>query len=246
MMLKRMKLHGLTTKNIAQFYDKTEAEVKNLLDMREYAVQYLESRGKAGHWSDVTVTEFAFRRMVALRKQIRNSGEKNLFEAASFAILDQPKAGRAYETIPDIHKYLPGIAAKLTTQLKVKPLAETAKDDLLGSNPEQAEQLAIAKAVERSPGKAAEIIKEEIISQRFLDQETGTTLYVSTRLRKANTEIQGALSGIKPATNWTGVAEAIMSIEQGLAEVKRQMGKFARKKASVAPRKPARAVRKRG
>ncbi len=104
MMKIRQSLHGLDTAKLAEFYRKKESDVKELLDMLDYAAVYLENRGKPRQWSEVSDKEFAFQQMVRKRGSLNTAGEKQLFEAVAFVLIDDPEGGRLYQAIPDAHK----------------------------------------------------------------------------------------------------------------------------------------------
>lgn len=223
----RKDQHGLTDVELADMYETDIGELRENFEMLEYALQYLASRGKANYWSLVSGMEYAFRQMVSKRKKITSAGDKKLFEDAAYALLDDPKGGRLYEYIPDLQKFLPKVKDSLYEEFKVS-VDETKADtgglgDLFsdGSKTSGLEiQLAEIIGEESNREKASEVIKEVIESQRQMERETKTANHVLKSLQRANTEIQNAISGLKPETNTKGIAEQVKAIESGLVAIK--------------------------
>jgi hypothetical protein len=223
MILDRMRLHHHDKKAIAQFYGKRETEVTDYLDMREYAVEYLKARGKEGQWSEVNKAEEAFRAMVAKRKQINGAGAKRLFEVGAFALLDDPKGGRLYEYIPDLHKYRETIRDRLLAEFPVQVPNEIANDPL-GIDPQEVKSQQLAEVIDipSNREKVAELIKEVIDTQESLNREKDSAQYVLKQLQKANAAIQSSLTGIhRPDSIRDGIAETIASIETGIKTLRK-------------------------
>ncbi len=74
MMLAKRKRDNFSDKELGELYGMKEGEVKELLDMRAYADEYLRSRGLADRWSLVSEDEFAFRRLVTSRQKLPSAG----------------------------------------------------------------------------------------------------------------------------------------------------------------------------
>lgn len=230
----RKDQHGLTDEELAEMYETDIGELKENFEMLEYASQYLVSRGKANYWSLVSGMEYAFRQMVSKRKKITSAGDKKLFEDSAYALLDDPKGGRLYEYIPDLQKYLSKVKDGLYEEFK-ESVDETKEDkgglgDLFGDGSEASGleiQLAEIIGEESNREKASEVIKEVIESQRQMERETKTANHVLKSLQRANTEIQNAISGLKPETTTKGIAEQVTAIEHGLVTIKAWLGKHA-------------------
>jgi hypothetical protein len=223
----KMRARGWDEKTLADFYKITRQELKTLLDMRNYAAQYLRSRGKENHWSLVTDKRYAFEKMVERRRHIDNAGQKALFEATAFSLIDDPRGGRLYESIPDLHKYFDKVRERLLEDFPVKDGQEAVKDDLLGGSSDEARDFALAKRVddENVRAQVAETTKDVIDTQRSLDREKDSAQYVLKRLQKANAELQSAVAGIKATTSRQGVEEQIAAIERSLTALKRWLQK---------------------
>ena len=89
MMKIRQSLHGLDTGKLAEFYRKKESEVKELLDMLDYAAVYLENRGRPRQWSEVSDKEFAFQQMVRKRGTFRIAPARSSFLRRSSVCADR-------------------------------------------------------------------------------------------------------------------------------------------------------------
>lgn len=223
MLVDRMRLHGMDEKTLARLYKKRDAEIRELLQMRDYAAEYLKARDKEGQWSDVG-DEFAFKAMVKARKQLPSPGQKRLFEVGAFALLDDPQGGRLYQYIPDLQKELPELQKQLSAVFKVEAPADD-PDDPLGADPIEQLQQSLAEEIEKTPesrAKAGEVIKEYIRTKELLEREKNTNDFVLKQLQKANAAVQSALTGIhRPETSRDGISETIATIESGLATLKK-------------------------
>ncbi len=222
MMLARMRLHGLDEKALADFYDLSESEVKNYIDMRNYAEEYLKSRNKEGKWSELE-DEYAFDQLVKKRKQLESVGDKRLFEVEAFALIDDPTGGRLYKFIPDLYKYRETINEKLLEKFPIN-IVDRTQDDPLGSNIEDELNLNLANLIdeEKNRKEALDIIKDTIETENYLRKEENTVKYVLKQLQKANASIQSALAGTKHQdTTKDGIKETISSIEISLNVIKK-------------------------
>src|SRR4051794_21693166 len=93
-MLRRRKAHNLSDTDLAEWYDMQESAVRNLLDMRNYAAEYLRSRHKENHWSLLSGSNrYAFEAIVESRPKLTTTGEKELFKEAAYLLIDNPHTG---------------------------------------------------------------------------------------------------------------------------------------------------------
>jgi hypothetical protein len=227
MMQIRKELHKLTDKELADFYETKEADIKESLEMLDYASKYLKSKGKANYWSLVADMYHAFQQIVRSRKKLTSAGDIKLFEDGSFVLLDDPTGGRLYEYIPDWQKYLHKVKVKLYEefgdQVEIKNDTDTALLNLFGPATESDGKeilLADAISIDANREKAAELIKDAVESERSLEKDKKTANYVLKMLQKANADVQNAISGFKPETNITGLQDQVTAIEHGLITVK--------------------------
>lgn len=226
MMQIRKELHKLTDKELADFYETREVDIKESLEMLEYASKYLESKGKARYWSLVADKYHAFQQIVRSRKKLTTAGDIKLFEDGSFVLLDDPTGGRLYEYIPDWQKYLHKVKPKLyeefEDQIETKTDTDTKLVDLFGgSTDSDGKEIPLADVIgkEDNREKAAEIIKDAVESERGLEKDKNTANYVLKMLQKANADVQSAISGIKAESKSAGLRDQIKAIEHGLKTI---------------------------
>lgn len=226
MMQIRKELHKLTDKELADFYETREVEIKESLEMLEYASKYLDSKGKSRYWSFVADKYHAFQQIVRCRKKLTSAGDIKLFEDGSFVLLDDPTGGRLYEYIPDWQKYLHKVKTKLyeefEDQIETKTDADTKLDDLFGGAAESdGNEIPLADVIGKDTNreKAAEIIKDAVESERGLEKDKNAANYVLKMLQKANADVQSAISGIKAESITTGVKDQVNAIEHGLKTI---------------------------
>ncbi len=113
---------------VAKSYDLTIKQLHTLIDAREFAAQYLISKGYENQWSRVDKTYYAFESIVTGRRKIANQNERELFERLASdlisenrdEVVDKP-SGRLYTTIKE---YADNIHT-LATQLYEKYTPET-------------------------------------------------------------------------------------------------------------------------
>lgn len=218
MLIDRMHLHGLDERALARFYNRREQEVREYIDMRNYAAEYLKARGKEGRWSEVSDTEFAFRAMVKARKQIAAPGEKRLFETGAFALLDDPQGGRLYEFIPELQKHREAVRDGLLQEFRVEPPSDLGEDPL-GVDPKELVTQRLADLIDEPANrrKATDIIKDVIETQESLQREKNSAQFILKQLQKANAAVQSAIAAThRPDARRDGIGATIDSIEAGL------------------------------
>jgi hypothetical protein len=231
MMRIRQSLHGLDTGKLADFYKKKESEVKELLDMLDYAAKYLENRGKARQWSEVSDKEFAFQQMVRKRGTLNTAGEKQLFEAVAYVLIDDPEGGRLYQAIPDAHKNFELVKTALADAFPISTSTTDDGLDVLGGAPIASTDVPLALAIgkdEESRKKAAVIVKNLIEMTKLMDKEKKSADFLLSQLQKANTLIQNGLTaGLRPESRKEGVSQQLDAIEQGVARIRKWLVKNA-------------------
>lgn len=237
MFLQKMRLHDFTEKEIGEIYKMKEPEVKELLQMRQYAEEYLKSLGKADHWSLVVEHEYAFQKLVQSMGKIASTGEQDLFKRAAFILIEQSESvgRRLYEAIPEAQKYLPTVKAKLKAQFPVAAPAAANGDlaDLFGgavakNDPIDIPLAAAIVATPESKDKAREIIVDVIETQRELKKEAQSANFLLNQLARANGFVQSAISeGLKPEANKAGVREQLSELEKRIDYIRKWLAENA-------------------
>lgn len=227
MLYERQQQHGYSETDLAEIYDKKASEIKELLEMREYAIQYMESRGKPNHWTMVRGkgTDYAFRKMLKARKQASSALDKRVIENVAFTLLDDRDGlGRLYDAIPKLGEQLPKLKERLRRELQLTATAEVVADitGFFGSDSALSGDAALARAVELEESRDVlrEVAKDIIEEEQNLENEAKNSAYVRKKLQKAHTEIQNALSGINESSSKDGVPEQIQAIEVSLSGIR--------------------------
>lgn len=226
MMLAKQKRDGFSNKDLADLYKMKESEVEELLDMREYAAEYLSSRGKKDHWSLVADAEFAFRKVAQSRQKIAGIGKQEVFKHAAFALIDNPAeaGGRLYEAIPAVMEHLDVVVAKLHEDFDVKQdkgggKGDDVYEDLFGGGEDQggdALDIPLAKEIQKAENadKARKIIVEVIESQRQMKKDSKDAGYLLDCCSKAQAALVAAVGkGLRPESKRDGVAKQLDQIE---------------------------------
>ena len=238
MMLHKRKLHGFTDRELADIYGMKENDVRELLDMRDYAAEYLRSRNKENHWSLMSGGEFAFRKLVNARSKLGTAGEKELFKQAAFILIDDADAvgerlGRLYEAIPGVQEHLEVIKDKLQNRFQVQPAGDDADlGNLFGAASPKEDAIDLPLAAEiRKPENvdaAREIIVEAIESQKELKKDAKSANYLLTTISKANGLMAAAVAqGLRPEANRSGVAEQLAELDASIVHIRKWLAENA-------------------
>ena len=228
MMMHKQKLHGLGDKQLGDLYDMKDTEVRELIDMRNYAAEYLRSRGKENHWSIVAKDEFAFRKIAEGRSKLPNAGEQELAKQAAFVLLEKPEVvgGRLYEAIPNVQEHIGIIKGQLQAQLKVEaPKEDTGLAAMFGGIAQAQSAIDIPLAAEIQKPEHAELVRTIIAdvleSQRQLKKEAKNANALLKLLSEANARLGTAVSQcLKPESNTAGVESQITELEAKIKQVR--------------------------
>lgn len=229
MMLHKRKLHGLADKELGELYGMKETDVRELIDMRNYAAEYLRSRHKENHWSLVSDDEFAFRKIVTGRLKLQSAGEQELFKQAAFILIDDSAdvGGRLYEAIPGIQEHIAIVKAQLQARFKVTPSATgDGLDEMFGGIAQLSGAIDIPLSVEiqkpENAEEAREIIVDVLESQKQLKKDARTANALIKMLADANAKLSTAVSQcLKPETNTMGVAEQLNELTGKIDHIRR-------------------------
>jgi hypothetical protein len=231
MMLAKQKRDGFSNKEIADLYKMKEGEVEDLLDMRNYADEYLVSRGKKDHWSRVSEHEFAFRKIVQSRQKISGLGKQEVFKQSAFALIDNPEeaGGRLYEAIPAILENIDEVMAKLREGFEVRAPSDTpALESMFGgradpTRPADALDIPLAKEIQKPENieKARRVIVEVIESQKQLKKDSKDAGYLLDCCSKAQAAlVAGVSKGLRPESKRQGIAKQLDLIESQVTKVR--------------------------
>ena len=223
MMLAKQKRDGFSNKELANLYGMKEGDLKELLDMRSYADEYLRLRNKANLWSQVSEHEYAFRKIVDLRPKISGIGNQDFFKQVAFTLIEKPEdaGGRLYEAIPALVDSLELVKEKLQDVFDVKP-ATTNKDldGLFGGGSVQGESqsidLLLVAEIQKSENseRARKIIVEVIESQKQLKKDAKSASYLLDCCARAQSCLAAAVKdGLRPESKLVGVAKQLDQIQ---------------------------------
>ncbi len=224
MMLAKQKRDNFSNKELAQLYDMKESEVQLLFDMRAYAEEFLRSRGKPNHWSMVSDSEFAFKKIVAARGKISSVGKQEVFKEAAFILIEKPEeaGSRLYEAIPAVLESIDEVRTKLLETFKIEPPkpAQNELADLFGGVPpvagEDPRDLPLAQEIQKPENvdAARKIIVEVIESQRQLQKDAKSANYLLDCCAKAQAALAAAVKeGLRPESKLDGVIKQLEAIQ---------------------------------
>ncbi len=218
----RKEEHGYTDDEIAQRYELTKPEVREWIQMLEYADRYLASRGIPGQYEEIETDEFAFRQITKVRSKLfKTEGERNVFEQIAYCLIDDSEGGRLYEKISSTGKYLDKVINNLKSALPIASAEVKADDtDLLGGSGDQL--VGVLEAVEKENNRVSvrTITAEVVDAELAKEKEKKRTDFVLTQVRKANTSLIEALNGITDTTEKTGIDSQLDSIDKSILSLR--------------------------
>jgi hypothetical protein len=232
MMLAKREREHYSDKDLAELYGKKESEVKELIDMRNYANEFLKSRGKQDMWSLVSGSELAFRRIVTTRQKVGGTGRQELFKEAAFALIDNPEAVKdsLHDAINGMANNIDPIIEKLKDAFKVEEAAaDTETDDLFGGTVKSSEgtDLALCKEIAKTENapKAREIIVEFIESQKELRRNNKTAEKLLDSCARANAALEDGIKlGLGADTKTDGVEAQLKTLESRIEKIRKFLG----------------------
>jgi hypothetical protein len=221
--------------DLANLYGMKEAQVTEFLDMRQNAIEYLESRGKPNLWSEVSDKELAFRKLVGTREKMADVGSKALFTQAAYVLFERPEeaGGRLYDRVPAVGECLDDVRKKLLEEFPVEaPKADDALEGLFGGAPSSGDARDTPLAVEiqkpENIDRARKIIVDVIEAQKQLQRDIKKETFLLDQCAKANTLLAGAIKdGLRPESKLAGVEAQLQQIEVQIARIRRHLEQHA-------------------
>lgn len=246
-MMKEEREAGITADKLAKSYDVSKKEVDVLIGALEYADIYLRKIDKPDQWSLVDEDEFAFKAMVEERKLISDQGRKELFESVCFKLIEaKDYQGRLYSVIPEIAAHLDAIATALQTEGVIRqnnaeletsetPGAESGTPvqndgafiendediDLLGGEDTQKDQFSeLAAAVQTSPIKLGNLVKQVTDEQKAIKDEQKNSKYLLKTLSAISRSLWNVRSnGLNEHTVVDGAIAQLDNIKENLVAI---------------------------
>jgi hypothetical protein len=229
MMLAKLDEYGES--GLAELYGKKDPQIREILLMREYAEEWLKSRGKENMWSLVADGELAFRRIVTTRSKVGSAGRQQLFKEAAFALIDNPDEVKdsLHDAINGMALNIDAIVDKLKAGFDIAPAtADAATDELFGGGPApasgaEAQDLALSKAIATgdNSAKARQIIVDYIETQKLLRREAKTAERLLDCCAKANSLLEeGVKLGLMAETKTEGIEAQLQQLEAKIARIR--------------------------
>lgn len=228
MMMARREREHYSDKDLAELYGKKESEVRELIDMRNYAAEFLKSRGKENMWSAVSGAELAFRRIVTTRHKVSGTGRQELFKEAAFVLIDRPEEVKdsLHDAINGMANSIESIAEKLKIAFEVRePTIDASVEDLFGgaSMTRDVADLALTKEIAKSENapRAREIIVEFIESQKQLKRDNKTATRLIDCCARAHAALEeGIRIGLGADAKTEGVEVQLQVIDGQIKRIK--------------------------
>lgn len=175
---------------IADLFDMKPADVEQAIACYDYAKGYLAAIGHPGEWSLVDKDEFAFRKIVAGERTIRDEGHKEVFSACAAAFLQASAdeiGDRKYNLIPQLAENISAVTEVLEKELLPAGMPASSPRVLAMKTARACRENANMK-------KTVELVKNvlDAAREKDADRQRGSSLLadltdISTRLVSAKT-----------------------------------------------------------
>ena len=228
MMIAKMERDNIKAEELCKLYKMKDTEFSQLIDMHAYADEYLRSRDKLNHWSEVSGQEHTFQRLAQSRSKLSGVGRKEIFKEAAFALIDDPTAvGRLYIAIPELAASLDKVVERLVNELELETItSDDGLDDLFGGgkmDESAAQETGLIQALKNPAQRtqAREAIGEVLETERQLKKDVKKAGYLLDQCAKANSFLTAAAKeGLRPESKLTGVGKQLDEIETRLAAIR--------------------------
>lgn len=225
------KLDEYGESGLAELYGKKESQIRELLLMREYAEEWLKSRGKEHMWSLITSDELAFRRIVTTRARVGGAGRQQLFKEAAFALIDNPEEVKdsLHDAINGMALNIDPIVEKLKAAFEITaPASDAATEALFGGTPAptagaESQDLALSRAIASGDNatKARQIIVDFIETQRMLRREAKSAERLLDCCAKANSLLEEGINiGLGAETKTEGVEAQLQQLDAKIVRIR--------------------------
>lgn len=254
----RKKTNNWSPTELANFYEKDEKDVTELIDMLDHAERYLNLRGWDKEYSRVEKAEFAFKQLRKFRKKYDDEESCEIFTKACYTIVDNPEMqkDRAYKIVSDVYENLDNIKPELKElasesifqldknssniihddkgSVKIDTITKTDnpsknKLSLLGDNTEN-ESKDVVKFI--SDPKNSKIVytrmREVIDRQKQLKKESDNASYSLNKVKDAHTFLQAALTSINSESNIKGMDKQLENIESLVVKIRKKVSEHAK------------------
>lgn len=235
MMQAKQKRDGFSSKEIADLYEMSESEVKELFDMISYADEFLKSRSKEGYWSLISDKEFAFKKIAQYRPKISSIGRQELFKELAFILMEKPEeaGGRLYDAIPAIYDHIEIVAEKLLEKYPVLAVAHSGPelDDLFGGSPlppiETTTDIPLAKEIVKPENidTVRSLVVDVLETQKQLKKDNKGANYLMDCCAKAQAALTAAVKDLKAESKTEGVIRQLNSIDELVGKLREFVNK---------------------
>lgn len=243
----RQQAHGLTLKQVAKFYKKSESRATEMLQMLDAADRYLESRGKAKLYSRLNDSKYAFKSLVGLRRELHDAEKEEVFTEAVYKLIDRDAKGdRIYAEIKKLYSNLDRLIE--TVQRGVNgSTGETEEPGEAGKSPEgtyaspeiqsffggqtsedfSTGDLARRVADPSNHQLVMNAIQDAIDEQAELERQHQVQGSFMEKLQEAYTCLESAVTELNPESDLAGADECMANIETAVSRIRVKVAEYA-------------------
>lgn len=224
-MLRRRRNRPYNDVELARMYDMHPADVREAIALLGEADEYLTAIGKPKQYHLVEKHEFAFKKLKEGRAKMKNEGERAIFTAIVYRLIERPEAlsGRLYKNIPDVAKSLPRLIPRLAVEFPAKSNGGSKpKGDLalLGGGAPQIGALVANVSAPANRDRVLTITRDMVEASRSQQREKASAEFPLERLKDAHTAVLDAVNALGYKTKRDGLAAQLDSIETAVRKIR--------------------------
>jgi hypothetical protein len=239
----RQRTYNWNIEELARIHKLASSEVRRLIDLLDYADEYLEDRGHPREYSLVLDQrlEFAFEALQKARKKSATQEEKDVVTQLAFIQMDKPSeaGGRLYEAIPEMQENLQTVVKALAEELNLDPEnhgenqttggGTSLVDDLLGD-----ENIGYSKAIQgvdlqevltaiSNPEHHTTVrttLRDVIEAERLRKRQKKNADFSLKQITTAHTSLLNALRELSATSTLQGVEEQLSNIDSAVRQIR--------------------------
>lgn len=232
MMRRRKHDYGYTKERLEKLFGLSEKQINELLDMLAYGEEFLENRGTPRQYHLLEGKEYGFRSMRKVRtgRKLKSEEEKQVFTTLSYCLLDDPEGGRVYESIPDIAEYFDKVSERLSEELLAGSENQRDGEDAAASAlgivdhaDTRTERLLDALEDKQKQNSAREVVIDVVRGEKLRQRELKRKNFVISQLRKANSALLDAMTGLTKETPREGLTAQLDAIEKSIRALRKAL-----------------------
>lgn len=223
MMKRGRELFKYPDDELARIHGCKPREVREAIQLLEYADAYLADRGKDKQYHLVEKSEFAFRKLRDGKDELKKEEDKVIFEKLSYILLDNPGGkGRLYDAIPEVKEHYPKILDRIKKEVPTLANSPAGGGDVDLLSPPDDDSVALTKAVNQVENreKVLMAMMDVLQAEKVKEREFKTASYALHKVQDANTALVDALNTLNGSSIVAGMSNQLDSVESAVGKIR--------------------------